>query len=229
MFLAIDTVFAQCSVALLEADGRVVFEQTLPSDRRQTQQILPMIQQAFLEAGIAFADLTALIFNRGPGAFSGIRINTAVTQAIAFSHDLPCVGVSSLAVLAQTALQVNHKLNDVYVAFDARMKQVYFAHYQISDKLDNHKIMQLVQTEQGENLLDYEQSTPKDLPIVGNGAELLALHPNQHTLPDLTPNAVTLAKLGMQHYKQFGGVTAENALPVYVRNNAWKTLAEQGK
>lgn len=224
MFLAVDTVFDQCSVAVVDRQLQVLSCHTEPGKREQTQLILPMIDVALKEAEIKLSDITALIFNRGPGPFSGIRINTAVVQALSVAHDLPCVGVSSLAAIAQAAYE-QQKVEQVYAAFDARMKQVYFAQYQLNQ---NSQTMTLAEGS-SEQLLDYEQSTEQALPIAGNGADLLKAQQNQSVYPETTPNAVTLAKLGIAQYLQSGGVSAEQALPVYLRNDAWKTLKEQGK
>ena len=224
MFLAVDTVFDQCSVAVVDRQLQVLSCHTEPGKREQTQLILPMIDAALKEAEIKLSDITALIFNRGPGPFSGIRINTAVVQALSVAHDLPCVGVSSLAAIAQAAYE-QQKVEQVYAAFDARMKQVYFAQYQLNP---DSQTMTLAEGS-SEQLLDYEQSTEQVLPIAGNGADLLKAQQNQSVYPETTPNAVTLAKLGISQYLQSGGVSAEQALPVYLRNDAWKTLKEQGK
>ena len=43
MFLAMDTVFDQCSIAILDASGQVLSSHTETGKRQQTQQILPMI------------------------------------------------------------------------------------------------------------------------------------------------------------------------------------------
>ena len=224
MFLAVDTVFDQCSVAVVDRQLQVLSCHTEPGKREQTQLILPMIDASLKDAEIKLSDITALIFNRGPGPFSGIRINTAVVQALSVAHDLPCVGVSSLAAIAQVAYE-QQKVEQVYAAFDARMKQVYFAQYQLNP---NSQTMTLAEGS-SEQLLDYEQSTEQVLPIAGNGADLLKAQQNQSVYPETTPNAVTLAKLGIAQYLQSGGVSAEQALPVYLRNDAWKTLKEQGK
>ena len=126
MFLAVDTVFDQCSVAVVNKDLQILSCHTEPGKREQTQLILPMIEAALQEAGVKLGDITALIFNRGPGPFSGIRINTAVVQALSVAHNIPCVGVSSLSAIAQAASD-EQDLEQVYVSFEARMKQVYFA------------------------------------------------------------------------------------------------------
>ncbi|HJH08258.1 MAG TPA: tRNA (adenosine(37)-N6)-threonylcarbamoyltransferase complex dimerization subunit type 1 TsaB [Psychrobacter pasteurii] len=224
MFLAVDTVFDQCSVAVVNKDLQILSCHTEPGKREQTQLILPMIEAALQEAGVKLGDITALIFNRGPGPFSGIRINTAVVQALSVAHNIPCVGVSSLSAIAQAASD-EQDLEQVYVAFDARMKQVYFAQYQLDSTT---QVMSLTEGT-NEQLLDYDQGTDLALPIVGNGAELLTAQQDQPLYGDIQPDAATLAKLGIAQYLQHGGVPAEQALPVYLRNDAWKTLKEQGK
>ena len=226
MFLAMDTVFDQCSIAILDASGQVLSSHTETGKRQQTQQILPMIDAALSEAKLNLADLQALIFNRGPGAFSGIRINTAVVQALSVAHDIPCVGVSSLQAIAQAAYQ-KYGVTEVYSALDARMQQVYFGQYVLIGNL-----MQAVKQENGEDteqLLDYDSRTVLNIPIAGNGAPLLILHDGQIIQADIHPDATVIGQLGIAQFMATGGTEASQALPKYLRNQAWKTLKEQGK
>ena len=218
MILALESVFEQCSVALLTLDGQVIAEHTLSGNRLQTQQILPMIADILSQAQRQFADLSAIAFNRGPGAFSGIRINTAVAQALAFAHDLPCLPVSSLQAVAQLAWKTDG-LNHVYAVLDARMNQVYLGEFALVDDT-----MQLVGQEQ---LADYDSVTANAWPLVGNGATLASAQSEQLSLSDRIPNAVIIGQLGTHLLATGQAVPAEQALPVYLRHNAWKTLAEQ--
>ncbi|MGO2506964.1 MAG: tRNA (adenosine(37)-N6)-threonylcarbamoyltransferase complex dimerization subunit type 1 TsaB [Psychrobacter alimentarius] len=232
MFLAMDTVFDQCSVAVLDSNGHVLASHTETGKRQQTQQILPMIDAALSEAQVKLADITALIFNRGPGAFSGIRINTSVVQALSVAHDIPCVGVSSLQAIAQRAYQ-QYGLSEVYSALDARMQQVYFGQYALADdSRTDYLVMQPVLVGDGdstEQLLDYDSQTALNLPIVGNGSMLLNARSEQICHEDVWPDAVVIGQLGIAQFMILGGTDAANALPKYLRNQAWKTLKEQGK
>ena len=231
MFLAMDTVFDQCSIAILDANGQVLSSHTETGKRQQTQQILPMIDAALSEANLRLADIKALIFNRGPGAFSGIRINTAVVQALSVAHDIPCVGVSSLQAIAQCAYK-KYGLAQVYSALDARMQQVYFGQYSILGDVADNSIMQPVlahDSDSTEQLLDYDSQTELDIPIVGNGALLLKAYDGQVCHEDVWPDAVVMGQLGIAQFMNVGGTDAANALPRYLRNQAWKTLKEQGK
>lgn len=231
-FLAMDTVFDQCSVAVLDSNGHVLASHTETGKRQQTQQILPMIDAALSEAQVKLADITALIFNRGPGAFSGIRINTAVVQALSVAHDIPCVGVSSLQAIAQRAYQ-QYGLSEVYSALDARMQQVYFGQYALADdSRTDYLVMQPVLVGDGdstEQLLDYDSQTALNLPIVGNGSMLLNARSEQICHEEVWPDAVVIGQLGIAQFMILGGTDAANALPKYLRNQAWKTLKEQGK
>lgn len=221
--LAIDTVFDQCSVAIWHQQS-IAHVQTIVGKREQTQVVLPMVDAAMSQTGLQTNQLSAIAFNRGPGAFSGIRIDTAVAQALSFAYDVPCVGVSSLQILAQAAYE-QYGYEQVFACLDARMQQVYVGEFAVQDGL-----MQPVKTAQpSEYLLDYDTQTHTDYPIVGNGAGLLTAYAKQIEQTQLQLDAGILVKLAAAQYTQDGGVPAEQALPVYLRNNAWKTLKEQGK
>lgn len=230
MILALESVFDQCSVACVDLDGRVIAEQTLTGNRLQTQQILPMIQALMTDHLITWSQLSAIAFNRGPGAFSGIRINTAVAQAIAFAHDLPCLPVSSLQAVAQSAFKT-HQLTHVFALLDARMNQVYAGEFALIGNT-----MQLA-ANTSEHLLDYgaeiiqnkAQAMAQNVALVGNGVTLVKAAATQAVVSDVRPSAAIIATLGLALYQQGLAVPAALALPVYLRNNAWKTLAEQHK
>ena len=216
--LALDTVFEQCSVALLENET-VIGELTVQGNRGQTETILPMIDELLKTHNTTLQDIDLLAFNRGPGAFSGIRINTAVVQALSFAHDIPCVGVSSLRALAQSFYAQNMIDNNQLIAscIDARQNEVYACFYQTKDD---------TLTQIGdEQLLAYESEIQADF-VIGNGGEFIK---TDGKLIALNPTASDIGKIAYFDYLNNGGVSAENALPVYLRHNAWKTLAEQGK
>lgn len=217
--LALETANEQCSVSIVD-DTQELFFQLDARAKAQTQTILPMIEQAFSQLGLSASELTAIAFSRGPGSFSGVRINAAVTQALAWANDLPVVPVSTLQALAQAAYRVAG-LTAVTAVLDARMNEVYIASFQ----LDQQGIMQPVDTEQLLNYADAGEMVKFEL--VGSGSALIK--PEQIQYKDLSASAQDIATIARAHAEQKHSVSAEQALPVYLRDNAWKKIPEQGK
>lgn len=227
MLLALETANEWCSVALF--DGQTVLAHREDNrSREQTRLILPMIDAVLAEQGIQVGALDAIAFSRGPGSFSGVRINAAVAQALAWAHDLPVVPVSTLQALAQAAYRQHH-LTQVLAVLDARMNEVYAAAYQ----LDQQQLMQPLTDESGiEQLVPYDQVKLPDqaqcYAVAGNGGSLLTHAKELATYSDVHANSTDIARLGYAAFKAGKAVSADQALPVYLRDNAWKKIAEQG-
>ena len=217
--LALETANEQCSVSIVD-ETQELFYQLDARAKAQTQTILPMIDQAFTQLGLSASELTAIAFSRGPGSFSGVRINAAVTQALAWANDLPVVPVSTLQALAQAAHRIAG-LSAVTAVLDARMKEVYIASFE----LDSQGIMQAVDEEQ---LLNYDDASHAvKFELVGSGSALI--QPEQIQYKDLNATAQDIATIAHADVEQKKWVSAEQALPVYLRDNAWKKIPEQGK
>ena len=79
--LAIETSSDACSAALAIDDD--VYEVYRWAPREHTQLILSMVEDVLSEADCGLSQLDAIGFGRGPGAFTGVRVATSVTQGIA--------------------------------------------------------------------------------------------------------------------------------------------------
>ena len=217
--LALETANEQCSVSLVDETQTLYFQLDTRA-KAQTQTILPMIEQGFAENQIENSQLTAIAFSRGPGSFSGVRINAAVTQALAWANDIPVIPVSTLQALAQAAYR-EAQLNEVTAVLDARMQEVYIASF----KLDQNNIMQLVDEEK---LLDYQQAAEyQKYTLIGSGSALIKADAIE--FQSITATAEDIATIARQNAIEKQWLSAELALPVYLRDNAWKKIPEQGK
>lgn len=121
--LAIETSSPTGSVAL--AVGDAVEERTIATPREQTERVLVHVEALMAEAGLALAELDAVVFGRGPGSFTGLRVAAAVAQGLSLAAGTPIVPVSSLAALARRALAANAAVDRVLCVVDARMGEVY--------------------------------------------------------------------------------------------------------
>ncbi|CAD5374183.1 putative Inactive homolog of metal-dependent proteases, molecular chaperone [Rubrivivax sp. A210] len=92
--------------------------------------LLPQVQGLLAEAGLAMADLDAIAFGRGPGAFTGLRTSCAVAQGLGLGLALPLLPLDSLLIVAEDArVQAGLASGEVAVAMDARMDEVYAGRY----------------------------------------------------------------------------------------------------
>lgn len=132
--LSLDCATTGCSVCVWR-DGAVLAASTQEMARGQAEVLMPMIQDALNAANVTPADLSAVAVTRGPGAFTGLRIALAAARGLALSLDIPCVGVTTLEVLAQGVNEgvdapqhpvlacVESKRADIYVQlFDTDLK-----------------------------------------------------------------------------------------------------------
>lgn len=128
--LAIETSTLACSVAVQVGADVVLRERHEPG--AHAAHIMGMIDAALEAAGITLPELEGVVYGQGPGSFTGVRIAVALTQGLAAGIRAPVLGVSSLAMLAQSALST-HPGATVLVVQDARMGELYAGRYAPDD------------------------------------------------------------------------------------------------
>ena len=102
--IGFDTATAASSACVLRADGEAFEVEPPPEalERRPAHaaELMPAVQRAMDESGLAFGDLDAIAVGRGPGSYTGLRIGVATARALAQALGVPLRPVSSLAALA---------------------------------------------------------------------------------------------------------------------------------
>lgn len=224
--LAIDTATENCSVALLVNDQVISRSEVAPRDH--TKKVLPMVDDVLKEAGLTLQDLDALAFGRGPGSFTGVRIGIGIAQGLAFGADLPMIGISTLAAMAQASYRL-HGATDVAVAIDARMSEVYWARYTRQENgawagVDEECVIPPA------NLVEEAQADEKTWITAGTGwaayqDELANLPFAVSASEVLYPDSQDIVLLAKQELEKGNTVPVEESSPVYLRDNVtWKKL-----
>lgn len=215
--LAFDTSFAACTVALNSDHTVHSLHQVAPM--QQARLLLPMVNDVLSQAGCQLADVDAIAFGCGPASFTGIRIAASTAQGLAFTQQKPLIPLSSLAILAQSACH-EHGGRDFLVVVDARMDQVYYAHYRV----DAHGVVELVGAEQVVSPNNIPHVIPEGIVVVGDGwrvyGDILqaALGGNvSRVFCEQVPQPQAVLDLAVARFEQKNWVQASDALPVYLR------------
>jgi tRNA threonylcarbamoyladenosine biosynthesis protein TsaB len=212
--LALDTSTEACSVAIW-SDGAVtdLFEY----GTQHSERILAMVDELLAESGFALARFDAIAFGRGPGSFTGLRIGAGVAQGLAFGADIPVAPISSLAALAQGV-----DAPRVLAAFDARMNQIYSGAY----VRNAQGIVELAGNESVAAPLDVTLPEGNGWVGAGNGWDQYHVALLEHLSGRITdwrkqvhPFARDVARLGALAVQAGKAIAAEQALPVYVRDD----------
>jgi tRNA threonylcarbamoyladenosine biosynthesis protein TsaB len=214
--LALETSTEACSAALA-VDG-AVSERFEIAPRKHAELILPMVDGLLKDAGLRLADLDALAFGRGPGAFTGVRIAAGVIQGLAFGADRPVIPVSTLAALAQGAAA---EANAIAAAIDARMGEVYWGTFTVG----GDGLVAAAGEERVCKADSVEVPNATDWFGVGTGwmtyGEILSGKLGSRlrgSAGDRFPSAQAVLKLATRELEAGRTVTAAEALPVYLRH-----------
>ncbi|TMO75072.1 tRNA (adenosine(37)-N6)-threonylcarbamoyltransferase complex dimerization subunit type 1 TsaB [Pseudoalteromonas sp. S3785] len=196
--------------------------------QQHSQKILPLVDELLNKAQCKLKDLDVIGFGQGPGSFTGVRISVAIAQGLAYSANLPLVGLSTLAIMAQQAYE-QMQASVVYSAIDARMGEIYFAQYQV-----NNAHMQLVNEECviKPELLSEEHISCEEQHAIAVGTGFKSYPDALKNMSNITINTdITLpdARYMLNHvdtaFLAGDVVKASDAQPKYVRDTVtWKKL-----
>ena len=126
--IALECSASFCSLAL-SVGGRIssCHEQV---NRNHNAVILKYLNSLLTQADITVTNLNAVVYGRGPGSFTGVRIAASVAQAVAFANNIPLHAVSSLAAMAWSAPPNTH----VLTLLDARLGELYWSAWRRHDQ-----------------------------------------------------------------------------------------------
>jgi len=203
--LGIDTALNACSVAIIDGD-RTLACVVSAGGKGNAERLLPLLEQARLDAGIELAQLDGIAATIGPGSFTGIRTALATARALGLALKIPVWGITTTETLAAAAAQPG--LNTIAV-IDAKRDELYIQCF-ASDgaALDEPQLL---------NIADAPGILPTGPAVlVGSGGELLKAAAQRDDLqlsavsPD--PDPVLLARLAASRPRP-----AVSPAPLYIR------------
>ncbi len=232
LILALDSTALAASVSL-NLDGKLIAEFTIHTGHTHSETLLPMVEAALAVTGKTVDDIDLFACTAGPGSFTGVRIGAATVKGLSFGKDKPCIGVSTLDVLAHNALPLDGILCP---AMNARRQQVYNALFDsdgtMLTRLCDDRALAI--TELGEELAT--QYPGRSVYLMGDGATLVyeALHASigdrLHILPErlIHQSGFYTAEVARHLYASGVRTTDAELAPVYLRpSQAERVRAEK--
>ena len=224
--LAFDTSTETLAVALRTPGGDHLAQE--PGGPLASAALLPRIHALLAEAGLALADIDAIAFGRGPGAFTGLRTSCAVAQGLAFGLGCPVLPLDSLLIVAEDAREQAGAADfDIGVAMDARMDEVYAGRYRWAAGRWSTVTPPGLYTLAAIGVLWAE-------PPAGLAGSAITAFGDRLGLPAALPRfaqeknrAAALLRLAQALHDDGQGVDAADALPLYLRDKVALTTAER--
>jgi tRNA threonylcarbamoyladenosine biosynthesis protein TsaB len=244
-WLAIETSTDMLSLAITSTQGDTseVWGHTSQGGAKSSQLVLPEIVRLMEEAQIRFTDLTAVVFGKGPGSFTGLRTACSVAQGLAFGAGVPVLPIDTLLAVAEDArfqntqqqqqrtlqqpVKVPEEVKRFFVAMDARMDQVYTAAYEWRSEW---QYVQAPSVLSPEDICVPTEWKDLDFTTVGNAWDTFATRwPTTLSFKHMhaMPTAQALLRLAPVAFEQGLAVPPEQALPIYIRDKVAQTTQER--
>lgn len=223
--LAFDTSTDAMGIALVAPGLQVAHDRA--GGPQASATLVPELMALLVAHGLALAAIDAIAFGCGPGAFTGLRTACSVAQGLAFGANKPVIPVDSLMLVADDA-RAQTGAEDICVAMDARMDEIYAGRYRWADDHWTATTAPALMRIEAFNALWQEQP-----PAVVAGSALeafgdrLALAPTAQRIPQPRSRAEALARVAAQLWSRGVRVDAAHALPVYLRDKVAQTTAER--
>jgi len=223
--IAFDTATERMTVALRHRER--LYSHDGEGGAKASATLLGAIFGLLDDTGIALADVDAIAFGRGPGAFTGLRTACSVAQGLAFGARKPVLPIDSLLAVAEDARAAGLAPRRVWALIDARMDQIYAAEYEHLDGRWSTRVDPFLTD--CEALAERWLADPPGA-IAGNAITVFAgrlATAGAALMPQATPSAIPMLRLAAQAWADGAAVDPALALPLYVRDHVAQTTAER--
>ena len=204
--------------------------------------LLPGLLALLGQAGCSLAELDAIAFGCGPGAFTGLRTSCSVAQGLALGADKPVLPIDSLMLVAEAhrAQALEHGAHTVWVVQDARMDEVYGAAFRWEGERPGHWQTRVAPALYTIDRLNatwaraawWHSGDGGGVVLAGSALAVMGERLQAAAAPRLGAAAAgdrasALARLALGMWEDGALLDASFALPVYLRNKVAQTSLER--
>ena len=214
--LAFETSSAVGSVAIGRG-AEVLESRTLSRPKAHAVEFLPTIKALCEAHQVEPTHIKRVYVSAGPGSFTGLRMGVTAARMIALGVGTRVVGVSTLEVIAQNALDADPPPSRVAVVLDAKRNRVYTAAF-VRRGGAYVAMSQAIEADP----FQFLAAQPDDCAVLGEG--VLYHRPaietsNRRILPEslYRPRAETVYRLGFDRAERGEFSDPRTLVPTYIR------------
>ena len=225
LILSIDTATSTCAVGLCK-DGIVLAEYKINAGMTHSEGLLLQLDQIFKRTKIDKHELDLIAVSIGPGSFTGLRIGLATAKALAYSLQVPLLGINTLEGIAY-----NVPIDGIILSpiLDAQKGNYYQAIYE----WQNEKLVEL----QAVEIVSFEKML-ENLALLGKPSVLLGEHNKirKESLPAWCKKGATYismpqaASIAFAAQEKYGTIKSDEVFvlePYYIRRSEAEELWEK--
>lgn len=125
MILVVNTAGEIASLAAY--DKELLAEISWGTGKTLSGDLLGKLDELMKDAGAKIKNLTGIVAYSGPGSFTGLRIGISTVNAIAYTLDIPIVGVSGVIAISELFIDGRKKLDGLGNNFNGPLEPFYGA------------------------------------------------------------------------------------------------------
>jgi tRNA threonylcarbamoyl adenosine modification protein YeaZ len=142
-FISIHGSYNQLDIALFQ--DQTCLDVNTKTDLRASSNLIPSLDLMLKNHNLSLSDLAFIVADKGPGAFTSLRVTIATINGIAFNNKIPLIGVSGLEALTRQALATNqnaqNNIQNIVALLNAYNNDAYF----LISKTDTQNISESIQ------------------------------------------------------------------------------------
>ncbi len=223
----IETSSKICSVALSK-EGVVEYQLEDTGGMEHAIKLAPFVEKCMQELKRKGEMLDAVAVSLGPGSYTGLRIGLSMAKGLAFSLNIPLIGISTLQILAVKAMfrSMEWEGDEIIVPMiDARRMEVFTASFNFAlAEIENERPL-ILDSQSFTNLYPYRK-----IIFLGDGSEKFKNiygGENAKWLGPLMPHAKDMLALSEKYFREKRFIDIAYSTPNYLK--AYQTTVPKNK
>ena len=213
----IETSSRVCSVALSK-DGVIEYELEDDKGMAHAERLDPFVEKCIEEANRKGFTIDAIAVSLGPGSYTGLRIGLSLAKGLAFSLNVPLIGLSTLKVLAVKAMFRNMLWEGdetIICMVDARRMEVFAGAFDFALHEVEKEAPYILTEDTFFNLTE-----KRKVIFIGDGSEKfkpLYKGSNAEWLGNLYPHARDMIALSEKYFREGTFIDTAYSVPNYLK------------